>query len=127
MKFAAQAKKSKEKQVKPQHITENEIRAFNEAVRENYRLAIKEIKEQNKHVANRKTFKYDLGEDTDSDENEGGLYGLHDVDLGESIGSEKNYAQKDLYNFMVIGENKISKCTVNFSIFSYGASPTKKE
>jgi hypothetical protein len=43
-------------------------------------------------VANRKTFKYDLGEDTDSDENEGGLYGLHDVDLGESLRSEKNYA-----------------------------------
>lgn len=78
--------------VRNDFITDEEIRTFNRAVRENYRLALKEIKEANKNKAKRKTFKYDLGEDTDSDENEKGLYGLHDINLDQSDISEKKYA-----------------------------------
>ena len=50
-----------------------------------------------------------MGEDTDSDENENGLYGLQDVNLDSSSNGEKKYTQKDLYNFMVLGEVKAKK------------------
>jgi alkyl sulfatase BDS1-like metallo-beta-lactamase superfamily hydrolase len=107
--MSANTKKPKVKKIEKDHITDAEIEAFNAAVRENYRLAIKEIRDENKNKAKRKTFKYDLGEDTDSDENENGLYGLRDINLDSSHASEKRYAQNEMYNFMVVGENKIVK------------------
>lgn len=112
-------KQSGDDQNAPDTITDTEIKTFNRAVRENYRLAVKEIREANKNKAKRKTFKYDLGEDTDSDENENGLYGLHDVNLDVSQTSEKKYPQKELYHFMVLGENKIQRSKAILSKFGF--------
>lgn len=48
-------------------ITDEEIEQFNRAIRDNLNALLKDLKEEKVNKTKRKTFKYDLGEDTDSE------------------------------------------------------------
>ena len=82
--------KKKKRDISSIPITDAEIDQFNKAVRENYRAALKELKEAKINKTKRKTFKYDLGEDTDS----------------ENEFNHNKRARRKSYQFMVTVENK---------------------
>lgn len=48
-------------------VTNNDIKMFNKIVKENYLKAVKMIKSKKNTSTQKKTFNYDLGEDTDTE------------------------------------------------------------